>query len=367
MNKIITSRQIICAVIVMSLTMIHIHIPKSSAKIVGSAGYISIIIGALIALLTTYCVYLIMKKFPGYNVYDILKILLGTFLAKLIMVLTILWAGLNVITTLHYHSLIEQSTLMPFSPDSFIYFIMLALSAYCLYKGSKVAMRISELTLTLFLLLFTGLMLIGLSNFNVINLLPVTFYDTANIIKASPTSFSIFGLIIFALFYADKLNKPQKSFKPYAFYMLTVFLFAFFITIVTFGVQGAPLAATYNLPFNALVQRSSLFNLFERLEAFILFPTFISDFVQIVFFMSAIFLSIKWIFGLNKIKYSAIPIFISIYILALLLEKTPLTIVDIYNYYVVWINAGFEFILPIIIIIMAFIRRNYVEAVLQED
>lgn len=360
MNKTITIRQIICAFLVLSITLIHEHIPKSASKIAGSAGYISVIVGGIIGAFIAFCICFLIRNFPSKNIYEILEILVGKIGAKLVLILFFFWAGANVITVLHFHSLISQNTLMPFTPDRLIFFNMLALSAYCLCKGIKVAMRISELFVTLFILNLVFLLVVAMKDFDFVNLLPVSSSDTANIIIASPHSFSVFGLIFLALFYADKLEKPQTSFKPFGLYILVVFLLAFFISVVTIGTQGATLTANYTLPFGAVVKHSSLSAFFERLEVFLLLPTFISDFLEIVFFISVMLLSFKWVFNVKKPLYFAIFLFPAVYFTALILENTQFALEDFYENYLVIINSVFELCLPIIMVILTLVKKKYI-------
>ena len=358
MNKSITIRQIICAVIMLCITLIHEHIPKGSAQVAGNGGIISIILGAVIAVIIAYFVYYLIKSYPGCNIYDMMKISLGTFVAKTILVITLLWAGINLVTVLHFHALISQNTFIPFTPERQIFLYMLALVGYCLYKGIKVAMRISELLISLFIFNLIFLILVAIPHFQISNLLPITLADTPNIVKATPYSFTVFGLIIFALFYADKLDKPQSSFKPYLLYILTVFILAFSITVISIGVQGEKLTGEFTLPFGSVVKHSSLSVFFERLEAFLLLPSFVSDFVESAFFMSVLLLSIKWLFNMKKIGFVAVPVFIGIYIISLFVETTQFTLESFYKSCLIPINSGFILTLPLILVLATLIRKK---------
>lgn len=360
MNKTITNRQIICFTIILSITLIHEHIPKSVSKVAGSAGYLSIIIGGLLGLIIAYLTYFLLKTFPNKNIYEILQILVGKTLAKFTLILFFYWAAANVITVLHFHSLISQNTLMPFTPDRLIFFNMLTLCAYCLYKGVKVAMRISELFVTLFVLDLIFLVIVASKDFDFTNLLPVTFSDSVNIIKASPHSFSVFGLILISLFYADKLDKRQDKFRPYGLYILTVTLLALTATLITVGTQGANLTANYALPFGAVVKHSSLSTFFERLEIFFLLPTFISDFLQLVFFISVMLMSLKWIFNIKKMKLVSFAVFVALYFISLAVEKTNFSVDDFYYNYLVIFNSAFEITLPFLMFILTLIKKKYV-------
>ena len=362
MSKIITSKQLFFAIVTLCLSPIYRNIPKILCEKSGNAGFLSIIFGLVLTLLLCYIIHTLVKNFPAQNIYGIIKTLTNTFVAKAFSVITLFWAIANIIYSLHFNVITVQGTISPYTTDSFLFGVLLLLTAYCLYSGIKTAMRISELVLIILLAVLGGLLIISFQNFDGMNLLPITFSDTGSVIKSAPYSACIFGFIFIYLFYADKLDRPQISFKPYIYFSLTVFIVATLVTVITIGVQGADLASTYTLPFFSVIKRTSLLNIFERMEAFLILPSIVSDFIYITFFMSIIILSIKWIFSLEKTKLVAVPCFIGVFIIASLVANSQFSIESFYYDYLVWVNSIYEYVIPLLFFIIYLIRRKKLKA-----
>ena len=359
MNKIVTTRQLLFSVVMLSLAPIFRNIPKIVCQKAGPAGFLSIIPSALVTLLLAFIVFSFAKNFPAQNLYSIVKTITNTMVAKIFLILTLIWAVINITAALHFNAITAQGALTPFTPNAFLFTVMLLLAGYCLYNGIKVAMRISELLLIIILVVIAGLLYLSMQNFDALNLLPLTLSDTKNIITASPFSFCIFGFLIVYLFYADRLDSPQRKFTPFIVYTAVISLTTFLITLVTVGVQGAKLAGTYTFPIFSVIKRTSLLNIFERMEAFLILPSIVSDFVFISFFMSIIILSIKWLFSLKTVKYIAVPAFIGVYIIANLISYSKLNVENLYYEYVVILNSVFEVGLPIIFYLIYLLRRKH--------
>lgn len=361
MTKTLTLRQVLFAYMLMMLSPILRHLPNYLTKVAGASGYLSVIVGAAAALVIAFCVYGLIKSFPAMNIYEMLESSFTVIGAKIIIFLYFIWVFFSLTMKSRFYAVTCQTTLISNAGNSTLYTIMLLLVGYTIYKGIKSVFRMSELLLTMFLIIIILLAVICMKDFDVLNLLPISVDNIMPVIKASPCSFNVMGVIIIALFFADRFDRYKSSPKPYVISVMTLSVLSLLISVVTVGTNGAKFTSKLVFPFYGVVRRSAFLNILERLEPFVIIPSVVSDFVFICVFTEIALLCIKWLFGLDDSKFLAIPLFVMLFFFALLFMKTQFESEHFYYSILLYLNPIFLYVIPVLLTVIALIKKRFSE------
>ena len=358
MTKNITLRQVLYTYILMILSPIIRHLPNYITKTSGAGGYVSILFGTLFSLIIIFSVRYLVKAFPAMNLYEILESAVTVIGAKIIIALYALWALFNITAKIQFYAITCQTTLISHSKATLLFSVILLIVAYCLYKGIKSAFRLSELLLVMFVVIIGLLAAICFRDFDYLNLLPLTLEGSVKSIRAVPATINVVGFIFIVLFFSDCFDKKYTSIKPYMRAGLCVAAISFVITLVSIGINGAQLTSKLTFPFYAVVRRSAFFNILERLEAFVVIPSIVSDFVYICVFSAIFLLCIKWLFGLYDTKFLIVPVLVLIYFFSLVSLKTQFESDMFYYNVLIYLNTVFLYVFPIVVSLIVFVKNK---------
>ncbi|KEO83834.1 GerAB/ArcD/ProY family transporter [Tumebacillus flagellatus] len=185
-------------------------LPRDLAKIAGTDGWISLLIGWAFALLSSLLIVLVLKKHPDSTLYDLLPRLFGAVIGKLLHVVYALYYAFTFWVTLLASVFVIKIELLPKTP--FVIVVLLfALPIYTLAKNQvRVLGRYSELTFwgAIWLLI---VYLIPFGHGEWLNFLPVLKDGWKPILSAvQTTTMSFVGFeTVFVLY--PFLKNPRKA------------------------------------------------------------------------------------------------------------------------------------------------------------
>ncbi|TAH69491.1 MAG: hypothetical protein EWM47_06845 [Anaerolineaceae bacterium] len=363
MNEQLSMRQIVFMYLFISLSPVLRQIPTALAGEAGRSGYLSPFWSIFLILPLVSVILLLMRSFPGLNLYEIMVHLAGKVFAKFIIILYILWIVLFLSAKINIYSLTLQFTLMPKTRSDFFMQIMLILVYYALLRGSKTIFRFSEFSLGPILLLIGILFVCAVSRLRTDYLLPVSTINLPSTIKASKNVIAVGGNIIIALFFADKLgiSLTKKQVRKFWFGALAFIIFSFIITIFTFGISGASLTAKLPFPFYITVKSISFFNIFERFEVVVTLICILSDFITICIMFMILMKLIQWLLALKERGFLFLPLAIIIYYLSYFVSSTQFEFDYLYKTVIVNINLIFQYIIPLLLGLICLLKRKYIK------
>lgn len=356
-------RQVVFMYLFISLSPVLRQIPSALARDAGRSGYLSPFWSIIVIVPLVFVILLLIRSFPGLNIYEIIVNLLGKSFGKIIMFIYIIWIILLLATKINIYSLTLQFTLMPKTRSDFFMQVMLILVYYALLRGSKTIFRFAEFSLGPILLLIGVLFVAAVSRLRTDYLLPVSTINLPATIKASTSVIAVGGNMIIALFFADKLGisllKNQKrKFWSAAFFFI---IFSFIITIFTFGISGASLTAKLPFPFYITVKSISFFNIFERFEVIVTLICILSDFITICILFIILMKLIQWVFGLKERAFLYVPLAMVIYYLSYYVSTTQFEFDYLYRYIIVNVNLMLQYIIPLLLGLVCLIRRKHIK------
>ena len=363
MNKEVTLRQITFMYLFISLSPIIRQIPTALAGEAGRSGYLSPLWSLIAVIPLTAIIILLMKSFPGLNIYEIMIQLLGKFLAKIFIFIYLLWILLAIAAKVNAYSFTLQFTLMPQTKPSFFYIMMSILVFYALLRGAKTVFRFSEFTLSSILLLFLIILVSSLSKLRTGYLLPISTTHIVPTVMASKNVIAVGGNIIIALFFADKLGilVTKSEFRKLWSGVFVFTAITFLITLFTFGITGADLTANLPFPFYIMVKSISFFNIFERFEVIVTIISVMSDFIAICIFSFLLLRCFGWLFDLKDNNILAIPLIMIVFYLAYYISSTQFEFNFLYRNIIIYLNMIFQFLIPFFLAFICLLRRKKIK------
>lgn len=363
MNKEVTIRQITFMYLFISISSILRQVPEAIAQEAGRSGYLSPLWSVLATVPLTAIVILLIKSYPGLNIYEIMVQLLGKFLSKIIILAYLLWILLAITAKVTIYSLTLQFTLMPMTRSDFFMVILIILVFYALLRGVKTIFRFSELTLSAILILFAIMFICAISRLRSDYLLPVSTINLTKTIIASKHVIAIGGNIIIALFFADKfgISVTKEQIRKLWFGVLTFTALAFIITLFTFGISGPSLTKNLPFPFYITVKSISFFNIFERFEVLVTLICILSDFIAICVFAILLLRCFSWLFNLSEYNFLYIPLTIIIFYLTYYISSTQFEFNYLYRYIIINLNLIFEYAIPLILALFCLVKRKKIK------
>jgi spore germination protein (amino acid permease) len=346
-----------------SISPVLRQIPTALAKEAGRSGYLSPFWSIIVIVPLAFVILLLIKSFPGLNIYEIIVNLLGKVFAKITMLLYMSWIILYLTAKINIYSLTLQFTLMPKTRSDFFMQIMLILVYYALLRGSKTIFRFSEFSLGPIILLIGVLFVSAVSRLRTDYLLPVSTINLPETIKASTSVIAVGGNMIIALFFSDKLGISISRKQKVKFWSAALFfiVFCFIITIFTFGISGASLTAKLPFPFYITVKSISFFNIFERFEVIVTLICILSDFIAICILFIIFMKLIQWVFGLKERAFLYVPLAMIVYYLSYYVSTTQFEFDYLYRYVIVYANMVFQYIIPLMLGFVCLIRRKHIK------
>jgi len=363
LNKEVTLRQVTFMYLFISISTIMRQVPVALAREAGRSGYLSPLWSMIATLPLTAIIILLIRSYPGLNIYEIMVQLWGKILSKIIILGYLLWILLAITAKVTIYSLTLQFTLMPKTSSNFFMIVLIILVFYALMRGIKTIFRFSELTLGAVLILFAVMFICALIRIRSDYLLPISTINLPKTIMASKSVIAVGGNIIIALFFADKfgISVTKEQIRKLWFGVLTFTVLAFVITFFTFGISGTSLTANLPFPFYITVKSISFFNIFERFEVLVTLICILSDFIAICIFAIILLRCFQWLFNLKQCEFLYIPITMIVFYLTYYVSSTQFEFNYLYQYIIVNLNLIFQYVIPLLLALLCLIKRKKIK------
>ena len=379
MDTKLTIRQICFLFLFLSISSISNYIPNLAVSYAGGTGYVSVIYSCVILLIYAGLLLMVLKTYPNKNLYDVLKALFGTVIAKGIILLYAIWAYLFVIVKVGAYSVTLQATLMPSIHPGILITILFLLVIYTLTKNTRTIFRFAEFLYQPILVFLAIMFLFALPNMDFYELVPVSISNLEENLYTVPDICSIGGNLVLVLFFSKKLiySGNMKNITKRVLNTVVVFSIISILSIVlSVAINGATITSKLSYPMFQAIKNVSILNTFERFDSLMTMIAVLSDFVGIYIFLQMIMLCLGWIFSYqsneendvyhvntdshvmnNSLKvYGAVLFFIAcVYIL--LRNITQYEFETYYREIQVYLNIIFQFVVPILLGVICLVKQ----------
>lgn len=319
-----------------------------------------------LAVLTAFLLFILfalvyaklMQKFPGKNLIQLNDIVYGRYLGKVFSLLYIVFFILMATSNFRFLSDFIVQNYMLETPLIVIAIMFLFVSAWLVRSGIEVLTRVGFIC---FIIIFifsvfslTSFIISGIFELN--NFLPVLNIPLMDFVQANHVIISLFygEVFIFMMLipYVDQIKKVNKSiFLGTAMGAAGLFTSVVLIT----GVLGEYASVTNN-PLNTTIRQVEIGAFLTRLEFIIASSMMVSMFMKISVIYYATSLGISQLLKLKSYKALVLPIGIIFLGLVIPIFDNPFTQVEIELNTRPFFAVIFQFVLPLITLVIAAIR-----------
>lgn len=291
----ITFTQTILIVSGIQLSVGFLSIPRVLAEQVGTDGWISLLIGWLVAVAANLLIVQVMKRRPDGTLLDVLTTSIGKWAGiagGIVLALYFLYISYS---TLVYSVLVAKAWLVPQTPSSIIMLLLLLPAGAIARKGLRIVARYAEFVFILSLWIPFAY-LIPLKDAHWLHLLPLFKEGLKPVLSGvSATIYYFVGFATTFIWYPFLQDKQRASAAVVISNTLSLLVFLF-ISLVCFVYFSPDRIAEYNEPaINVL--KIIEFKFIERIEVlFIAFYLLIFSLAWIPFLYLGSFCT-SWLFG----------------------------------------------------------------------
>lgn len=372
MDTRLTIRQICFLFLFLSISSIFNYIPNLTVQNAGGTGYIAVIYGCILLLIYAGLLLLIIRTFPEKNIYEVIKTLFGTWIAKTLILLYAIWAYLYVITKIGAYSVTLQATLMPSIHPGILIVILFLLVVYTLTKNPRTIFRFAEFLYQPVIIFLAIMFIFALPSMDLYQLVPVSVTNLEDNLYSIPDVCSIGGNLVLLLFFCKELiysGNAKNVRKRIINTVVTFTVISILAIVLSVAINGTTVTAKLSYPIFQAMKSVSVLNTFERFDSLITMIVMMSDFAGIYVFLQVTMLCLGWLFDYKKEEsdpllvgsqkedkvmnnglkvYGAVLLFIACaYIL--LKNVTQYEFEAFYRDFLMYLNLAFQYVIPVIV------------------
>ncbi|QZY54577.1 GerAB/ArcD/ProY family transporter [Crassaminicella profunda] len=327
----------------------------------GDAGrdlWLAIIIAIIIAIPILLLYSKLLSLYPGKDLFDILVMIFGRFLGKIIGILYI-WFSFHLgALVIRDFGEFPITVSIPETPIIAPMLLVVILSIWIVKEGIEVLGRWAKLFLLFNAPLPSILILLLISQMDIGNIQPVLYEGIKPLLKGTFSAFSfpfaetvVFTMILSSL-------KTKKS--PYKIYIKGLLLGGMLIAGVSLAeilVIGPDLYAVTFFPNHSVARKVHIGQMLSRMEVIVILATITAAFLKVSVCLLAVCRGIMKLFRLNNYRFLVAPIGLLMLLLSIIIHKN---IIEMFEWNsAVWAYYAFPFqvIIPIMALIMIRIKK----------
>jgi spore germination protein KB len=326
----------------------------------GSSAKQDIWLAVLLAIIITLPAILVYSRllllFPGKDLFDILKILLGGFVGKVIALFFVWDAFFLGALVIRNFAEFAKTAAMPETPQYVTTIFLGLLCIWAVKEGIEVIGRWNSFVLPILLFVIAITLILSIPGISFQNIRPVLYNGISPVLSGA---FSIFAFpfaetVIFTMvFYAGKRFNVLKVYISSLLIGGTIILFIFTRNYLVLGLE---MYSTLYFPTYAAVSLISIGDFLQRIESTVAIVLMLAGFSKIGVCLYASVKGVAKILNLNDYRPLVVPIGLmmmnlSCFVYSSIMEMTYWA-ENIYRYY----EIPFQIIIPIILLIIAEIK-----------
>ncbi|MDF2519524.1 MAG: hypothetical protein K0R84_152 [Clostridia bacterium] len=321
--------------------------------IIGILGLVHIFVGLLLVRLG--------RRFPGKTFPEYIQEIIGVIPGKILVLLIASYIMINLAYEIREFTEVAKMFLLPRTPTEIIIFALIAVCVYVVRGGVESVARIVEITFPLLFIPFFLVLLPGLPELDLSNLLPLVSDLDIKFMRMIPRVPFAFRGMEYILFYMGFMKKPEKASKSVTWALVFITFFYVSISVICLSAFGAKSATKAIWPLLIYIRNINIPGLFiERLDGVILSIWVITIFTTVITGFFIVTYSLSKVINTKEHKQYALPLLIVIYYLAL----QPSGLAELYE----WGSWGFKYVSPIFVygvpifaLVIAALRRQGVK------
>jgi spore germination protein len=356
-NDVISPYQLAMIVIMTVIGVGVFNIVHIIAKFGGNDGWIIMTALGVAHIFLAFLMVKLSCRFPGKTFPEYIQLIIGVFPGKILVFIISCYILVNLAYEVREFTEVAKMFLLPRTPTEVIIFALILVCVYVVRGGVESVARVAEVTFPILFIPFFLVLIPGLPRLDLTNLLPFGNDIGAKFVRMIPHAPHAFRGIEFILFYIGFMERPQKAYKPVTWALVFITFFYTLVSVIGISAFGVKSAAKTIWPLLNYIRNINIPGLFlERLDGVILSIWVITVFTTIILGFYIVTYSASKILNTKEQKQFALPLMIFIYYLAL----QPASLAELYmwgDWIFKYVNSIFMYIVPIVALLIAAIRR----------
>lgn len=321
--------------------------------------WISLIIGCIFALPIIFVYARILKIYPEQNLFDILIIVFGKVIGRIIIILYLFYViNLGAMLMSEYTRFVNDVSINE-TPIIVISLFITLIAIMIARSGVEVLGRVSHFLLPIFLFICISIFVFSMKNMDFGNVLPIMGSGIGAVTEGGIRYAALpFCELITVTMLFSSYKKGKSPYLP--FFVGTAVSAVYFVLIILeeILVLGVEFSSTYYYPSYEAVSIISYGDFFTRIEVFAGVNLLISGVIKIAICILAASIGISKLFNLDDTQTLAAPVGLLVLAFSVIAFKNTeqmFELLDIYLYY----TLPFQVVLPIVTLIGAEIKSRF--------
>lgn len=298
--------------------------------------------------------------FPERDLFDIVEICFGKFIGKIVIILYI-WFLYFIVSDIfvNYGQFITVETFTE-TPRIIPIIFLSILCVLGTKTGIEILGRFSlSFLYPLFLTLVVGVSFL-IPKMNLDNLRPVLNEGIKPVIKGgfSVFTFPLVQIVVFTMIFSN-FKKSKSSYRVYFLGLMMGSIYLATISITNILVLGVNASTRVYFPSYAALSRINVGGIVQRTEVVIAATTILGGFVKISILLLCICKGISKLFGTEDYRFIIIPVSLLVLNLTNFQYESVMYYFEFNNEIWPYYNFPFQVIIPIIIWIIAEIKKKH--------
>jgi spore germination protein (amino acid permease) len=303
-------------------------------------------------------IYKIYKNYKEGSFVDIIKDIFGKIVGKIVLVIFFIWINLLCIFNIRLYSERLLGSVIPNLDIVIIIGLMLILIFYILKNGIVPLARMNEIFSIFIFAIFVISAVLLISKFKTSNFYPITYKDILPVFNANIGPVGVFSTAVILFMFSDKVIKREKFKKMSIKLIIGITIISLISIMVPLGVFGWSLVDKMPVPFINATMEISFFDIFERIESFVIMLWILTDFVAICIYIYAAIHIISLNLKISKTN-SLLSMYIAfLFFMSLSLSKSTAELTALSKSIIVPSNIFMGYFIPIVIFIVGKIRKK---------
>ncbi|MDA8233331.1 MAG: endospore germination permease [Clostridia bacterium] len=316
------------------------------------------VVATIFGLLTAIVISSLAKRFPRETIMDFSISLWGRVLGKIVGLLYMFYFIHSTGIIVRQFGEFLVTAFMPETPLEVFNLVLVILAASAVRNGIEVIVRMNQFVIPLILIIFLGLIVLGIPDWQPEELLPMLEKGWGRVMEASLTPVFWRSQIALTLMLIPFLNNHQETRISL---IKAVLVIGFILTVETMAaimIFGNELIVNYVFPTFYLARYISIFEFVERLESLIIVVWVAGVTVKVaLWYYCAVLAAAQW-FQLKNHKPVVLPIGVLVLYFSVFLFANTREIVEHLSTQAPFLGLFFTFVVPALLWLTAIIRRQ---------
>lgn len=365
----VSSLQVTLLIIILRVVIAFSYLPSVNSPPANQDVWISELLSIPYTILICLPFLFLSNKFNDYTFIEWLQIIFGKVVGK---VIGILYSGVFSLFCLIFVMILAEilgSTMFTETPNWAIILIMLLTCSYIVYKGLRPMTKGAEVFVPVIMIITYIFPILGYKDFDFKILLPILKDSTFRDINfgAINNAFRFSDIMILCM-YTPYLEEKKDLNKIFFKSLIWSTIILVSITVLCQTALGIEQTKHLNFPYFTFARLISVFDVVERIESIYVIGWIVSNIGKISAYFYFATLSLSQIFNKKDNRVYIIPLSIIIFIISSTIRgKRPVVGVNQFFKKIAFNTVLiFVLIIPLIAVIVYFIRRRFLEKNINE-